>query len=133
MFILSQDGFGITRARSGNWCDSLASLRPFVEVSKFKVLGTWVLKGDLFIQNRFWVLGYLKGICSYRTDWEHRTEGVPPHILLSMFGAKIEGQRESRAPRSSVAGKHAAKRGKVRPRRSAGQSKVKLSGIRIGL
>ena len=61
---------------------------------RLKVLGTWVLKGDLFIQNRFWVLGYLKGICSYRTDWEHRTEGVPPHILLSIFGEKIEGQRE---------------------------------------
>ena len=119
--------------RSGD-TSCLIRARGSVEVSKFKVLGTWVLKGDLFIQNRFWVLGYLKGICSYRTDWEHRTEGVPPHILLSMFGAKIEGRkRESRAPRSSVAGKHAAKRGKVRPRRSAGQSKVKLSGIRIGL
>ena len=66
-----------------------------VKVSKFKVLGTWVLKGDLFIQNRFWVLGYLKGICSYRTDWEHRTEGVPPHILLSIFGEKIEEQWDS--------------------------------------
>ena len=66
-----------------------------VKVSKFKVLGTWVLKGDLFIQNRFWVLGYLKGICSYRTDWEHRTEGVPPHILLSIFGEKIEEQGDS--------------------------------------
>ena len=107
--------------------------RSGVEVSKFKVLGTWVLKGDLFIQNRFWVLGYLKGICSYRTDWEHRTEGVPPHILLSIFGAKIEEERDSRAERGGAAGKRAAKRGKVRPRRSAGQSKVKLSGIRIGL
>ena len=64
--------------------DIRSNLYHAVEVSKFKVLGTWVLKGDLFIQNRFWVLGYLKGICSYRTDWEHRTEGVPPHILLSL-------------------------------------------------
>ena len=118
--------------RSGD-TSCLIRARGSVKVSRFKVLGTWVLKGDLFIQNRFWVLGYLKGICSYRTDWEHRTEGVPPHILLSIFGAKIEAQWDSRAKRSSVAGEHAAKRGKVRPRRSAGQSKVKLSGIRIGL
>jgi len=82
--------------RSGD-TSCLIRARGGVEVSKFKVLGTWVLKGDLFIQNRFWVLGYLKGICSYRTDWEHRTEGVPPHILLSIFGEKIEGQWDSRA------------------------------------
>ena len=69
--------------RSGD-TSCLIRARGSVKVSKFKVLGTWVLKGDLFIQNRFWVLGYLKGICSYRTDWEHRTEGVPPHILLSL-------------------------------------------------
>ena len=73
------------------WARKQACWECIVKVSRFKVLGTWVLKGDLFIQNRFWVLGYLKGICSYRTDWEHRTEGVPPHILLSIFGAKIGG------------------------------------------
>ena len=82
--------------RSGD-TSCLIRARGSVGVSGFKVLGTWVLKGDLFIQNRFWVLGYLKGICSYRTDWEHRTEGVPPHILLSIFGEKIEGQWDSRA------------------------------------
>ena len=91
--------------RSGD-TSCLIRARGSVEVSKFKVLGTWVLKGDLFIQNRFWVLGYLKGICSYRTDWEHRTEGVPPHILLSMFGAKIDGsetaERREGASRGST-------------------------------
>ena len=91
--------------RSGD-TSCLIRARGSVKVSKFKVLGTWVLKGDLFIQNRFWVLGYLKGICSYRTDWEHRTEGVPPHILLSMFGAKINGseraERREAASRGST-------------------------------
>ena len=82
--------------RSGD-TSCLIRARGSVKVSKFKVLGTWVLKGDLFIQNRFWVLGYLKGICSYRTDCEHRTEGVPPHILLSIFGEKMEEQWDSRA------------------------------------
>ena len=79
----------------GELKDDLRRWRP-VEVSKFKVLGTWVLKGDLFIQNRFWVLGYLKGICSYRTDWEHRTESVPPHIFLSLEKDR-RTERDSRA------------------------------------
>ena len=117
--------------RSGD-TSCLIRARGSVEVSKFKVLGTWVLKGDLFIQNRFWVLGYLKGICSYRTDWEHRTEGVPPHILLSLDKRWKDREKAERSG-ASVVGSTLLSEARSRPRRGAGQPKVKLSGTRIGL
>ena len=61
------------------------------------------------------------------------TVGVSPHKFLSWAKRLEFGESRAKAEKASVAGKHAAKRGKVRPRRGAGQPKVKLSGIRIGL